>query len=445
MSKKWSIAALVLYVVYAVGMYFYIFHGASGGVPATLKGTVADPQTFMTERELYLSDDYSKIRNFLFFVITPFEWLVYFLILFTGLSRVLENWADTRWKLLKNGAYVFLLYLFTTIIFYPIDIYRYTLSKEYGISTQDFSSWMRDYVIDFWINFGTTLLVVLVLYWLIQKSAKKWWLYAWLLTIPFAIFMMYLQPVVIDPLYNEFTPLKDKELEAKILSLADRADIPSDHVFEVDMSEKTNALNAYVTGIGDNSRIVLWDTTLNNLTDEEILFIMAHEMGHYVEKHIYIGIASYLLSILVGLWLISKIMPWMVSKFGRVLNIEKVSDIRSLPLFFVLVSFLLFVSNPISNAISRYQETRSDEYAMELTGDAEAAVSTFQNLAKAGLSEVNPPWLVKIFRYTHPPMLERINTIARYTDKNEVETETETETETDKETETETDKEIETE
>lgn len=424
MSKKWSIAALVLYVVYAVGMYFYIFHGPSGGVPATLKGTVADPETFMTERELYLSDDYSKLRNFLFFVITPFEWLVYLLILFTGISRVFEKWAETKWKLFKNGVYTFLLYLFTALIFYPIDIYRYTLSKEYGISTQDFSSWMRDYVIDFWVNFGTTLLLVLVLYWLIQKSAKKWWLYAWLLTIPFAIFMMYLQPVVIDPLYNEFTPLKDKQLEEKILNLADQADIPSEHVFEVNMSEKTNALNAYVTGIGDNSRIVLWDTTLNGLTDEEILFIMAHEMGHYVEKHIYIGIASYLLSILVGLWLISKIMPWMVNKFGKILNIEKVGDIRSLPLFFVLVSFLLFISNPISNYISRYQETRADEYAMELTGDAEAAVSTFQNLAKAGLSEVNPPWLVKIFRYTHPPMLERINTIARYTEKEEVETET---------------------
>lgn len=440
LSKKWSIAALILYVVYAIGMYFYIFHGPSGGVPATLKGTVADPQTFMTERELLLSDDFSKIRNYLFFIITPFEWLVYLLIMFMGLSRVFEKWADSRWKLIKNGAYLFLLYLFTTIIFYPIDLYRYNLSKEYGISTQEFSSWMKDFVIDFWVNFGTTLLVVLVLYWLIQKSTKKWWFHAWLLTIPFAIFMMYIQPVVIDPLYNEFYPLKDKELEAKILSLADQADIPSEHVFEVNMSEKTNALNAYVTGIGENSRIVLWDTTLNSLTDEEILFIMAHEMGHYVEKHIYIGIASYLISILVGLWLIAKLMPWIISRFGSVLKIDKVGDIRSLPLFFVLVSFLLFVSSPLSNYISRYQETRADEYAMELTGSAEAAVSTFQNLAKAGLSEVNPSWLVKIFRYTHPPMLERINTIARYADtreeKPEQEKDTDDETETEKEKQT---------
>ena len=109
---------------------------------------------------------------------------------------------------------------------------------------------------------------------------------------PFTIFMMFVQPVLIDPLYNDFYPLKDKALEEQILSLADRANIPAEHVFEVDMSEKTNSLNAYVTGVGSNSRIVLWDTTLEKLTDKEILFVMAHEMAHYVEKHIYIGIGD---------------------------------------------------------------------------------------------------------------------------------------------------------
>lgn len=108
-------------------------------------------------------------------------------------------------------------------------------------------------------------------------------------------------------IFIDFSPLQDKALETKILSLAQQAEIPSEHVYEVNMSEKTNALNAYVTGIGGNSRIVLWDTTLNRLTDEEILFIMAHEMGHYVKKDIYIGIAGYLLMTLIGLWLIAKL------------------------------------------------------------------------------------------------------------------------------------------
>ncbi|WP_281274234.1 M48 family metallopeptidase [Lysinibacillus antri] len=407
--------------MYSIGMYFYLFHWAQSGVPIVLKGTVADPATFMSKQELVLSGEYSKIRNFMFFVITPLEWLVYLLILGTGLSKVFEKWSEIglKWKVIKNSAYVFFLYLFTTVLFYPIDYYRYSLSKKYGISTQDYSSWMRDYVIDFWVNFITTLIIVIVLYWLIQISKKRWWLYAWLLTIPFAIFMMYIQPVVIDPLYNEFYPLKDKALEEKILSLAEQANIPSEHVFEVNMAEKTNAMNAYVTGIGDNSRIVLWDTTLNQLTESEILFIMAHEMGHYVQKHIYIGMAAYILSTLFGLWIIAKIMPWLIHRFGEALKIEKMTDIRSLPLFLLLLSLMLFISNPISNFVSRYQETRADEYAMELTNNPEAAVSSFQNLAKTGLSEVNPPFIVKIFRYTHPPMLERINTVAEYTQKKE--------------------------
>ena len=413
-AKKSGIVALVLFALYVLCMYLYIFHSGSGTIPLALKGTAADPAIFMSERELNLSGEYSKIRNFLFFVVTPLEWLVYFYILLMGLSRWFENVSisQTKWTLLQNAAYLFLLSLFLFIVLFPIDYYRYALSKSYGISTQDFTSWMRDGVIDFWVNFGMSVILISVLYWLIRKSTKRWWFYAWLLTIPFSIFLMFIQPVVIDPLYNDFYPLKNKDLETKILTLAEKANIPTEHVYEVNMAEKTNALNAYVTGVGSNSRIVLWDTTLNRLTDNEILFIMAHEMGHYVEKHIYFGIAGYLLMTLVGLWLTAKLMTWMIAHYGHVLKIKKINDIRSLPLFFLITSVLLFASSPLSNFISRYQETRADEYAIALMGDQEAAVTAFQKLTKAGLSEVNPPLLVKWFRYSHPTMLERIDKVA---------------------------------
>ncbi len=413
MAKKWGITALLLFGVYAIGMYFYIFHSDSAGIPANLKGTVADPQVFMSDRELYLSEEYSKIKNFLFFVATPFEWLIYLLILITGLSQAFERWIPLQKKggILQNAVYVFLLSFLLFIVLFPLDYYRYSLSKNYGISTQNFHSWMRDNVIDFWVNFGMTVVIVTVLYWLINKSTKKWWLNAWLLMIPYTIFLMFIQPVVIDPLYNDFYPLTNKELETKILTLAEQANIPTAHVYEVNMAEKTNALNAYVTGIGSNSRIVLWDTTLNRLSENEILFIMAHEMGHYVEKHIYFGIAGYILTMLVGLWLTAKLMPWVIARFGRVLKIKRINAIHSLPLFLLITSFLLFVSSPLSNYISRYQETRADQYAIELLVDPEAAVSTFQELTKAGLNEVNPPLLVKWFRYSHPTMLERITNI----------------------------------
>lgn len=413
MAKKIGIITLILSGVYAVGMYFYIFHSGNGEIPNSLKGTVADPAVFMSSHELLLSEDYSKIRNFLFFVVTPLEWLIYLFILLLGLSRLFEKKATSKAKstLFQTIIYVFWLSLLLYIVMWPMDYYRYQLSKEYGISTQTVSSWVKDGLIDFGVNYMMSVIMMSVIYWLIRKSTKRWWLYTWLLSIPFSIFLMFVQPVIIDPLYNDFYPLQNKELEAKILALADQANIPSDHVYEVNMAEKTNALNAYVTGVGSNSRIVLWDTTLNRLTDKEILFIMAHEMGHYVEKHIYFGIAGYILLTFVGLWLTSKIMDWIILRYGQALKIKKIGDVSSIPLFLLVTSFLMFASSPLSNYVSRYQESRADEYAIKLTEDHAAAVSSFQKLTKAGLSEVNPPLLVKWFRYTHSPMLERINTV----------------------------------
>ncbi|OBW60294.1 peptidase M48 [Solibacillus silvestris] len=414
MTKKWGLLAVFAFGLYVVAMYLYFFHGQNSGIPAALQGTAADPSTFLTTQELLLSEELSKVRNFLFFISTPLEWLLYFFILIMGISRLFESWSSDqfKWSLFRTSMYLFFLSLLLFIIQFPLDYFRYTLSKSYGISTQIFSSWMRENVIDFWLELGMSVIMVAVLYWLIRKSPKKWWLYAWALTVPFSIFLMFIQPVVIDPIYNDFSPLKDKALETKILSLAEQANIPSEHVYEVNMSEKTNALNAYVTGIGENSRIVLWDTTLNRLTDDEILFIMAHEMGHYLLKDIYINIVVYLFMTLIGLWLIAKIMPWMIRRYGPVLKIKDMGNMNSLPLFLLISSFLVFFSSPLSNAISRYQEIRADEFAIELVENPEAAVSSFQQLTKAGLSEVNPPALVKWFRYTHPPMLERINKFA---------------------------------
>lgn len=419
MTKKWGLMAVFTFGLYVVAMYLYFFHGQNSGIPSALQGTAADPSTFLTTQELLLSEELSKVRNFLFFITTPLEWLLYFVILITGISRVFEKWSSEQFKgsIFITAMYLFFLSLLLFILQFPLDYYRYTLSKSYGISTQIFYSWMRENIIDFWLEFGMSVIMIAVLYWLMRKSPKKWWLHAWALTVPFSIFLMFIQPVVIDPIYNDFSPLTDKELETKILTLAEQADIPSDHVFEVNMSEKTNALNAYVTGIGDNSRIVLWDTTLKRLTHDEILFIMAHEMGHYLLKDIYINIAVYLLMTLIGLWLIAKIMPWIIRRYGPILKIKEMGNLNSLPLFLFISSFLLFFSSPLSNAISRYQEIRADEFAIELVENPEAAVSSFQQLTKAGLSEVNPPALVKWFRYTHPPMLERIDKVVEEIDE----------------------------
>lgn len=413
MARKIGFYGILAYVIYGLFFYWYLFYFSDTSLPFEYQGSRADPATFLNGRELMLSEEYSKIRNLLFFLATPFEWLVYLCILLLGFSKVFKKWGEqsTKYKWLHKPIYLIWLSVAAYLATYPLSYLSFTISKAYHISTQSYSSWMKDELIDFWINYGTMIIIVSVLYWLMKKSNKRWWFYAWVLSVPFTLFMMFLQPVVIDPLYNDFYPLKNKVLEAKILDLAEQAKIPAEHVFEVNMAEKTNALNAYVTGIGSNSRIVLWDTTLNRLTDNEILFIMAHEMGHYVEKHIYIGIAGYLLLSLIGLFVTYKLMHYIVTRWGKALKIPAVEDISSLPLFLMLLSMLLFISSPISNTVSRYQENRADKYAIMMTQDTGAAIKTFQELTKAGLSQVNPPLLVKIFRYGHPTMLERITNL----------------------------------
>ncbi|WP_445486592.1 M48 family metallopeptidase [Niallia sp. 03133] len=413
MARKIGFYTVLFYVAYGLFFYWYLFYHSHATLPFEYQDSAADPSTFLNSRELMLTEEYSKIRDFLFFISTPFEGLLYIFILLFGLSKSFQKWGEgsVKYKALQKAIYLFWLNITAFIATFPLSYISYSLAKTYNISTQSFASWMKDELIDFWVNFGFIYITVLVVYWLMNKSEKRWWFYAWLLSIPFTLFITFIQPVVIDPLYSDFTPLKDKELETKILGLAKKSNIPAEHVFEVNMSDKTNALNAYVTGIGSNSRIVLWDTTLTKLKDKEILFVMAHEMAHYVEKHIYIGIALSLVLSFIGLYLIYLVMNIIVAKWGKALKIGKVKEIHSLPLMLALISLLFFLISPITNTISRYEEKRADQYAISLTQDADAGISTFQKLTKSGLSEVNPPLLVKIFRYNHPTMLERITAL----------------------------------
>lgn len=405
---KWLFIGYGLYVILII--LYFVFGVESTNLPELYKGTAADPETFMNDRQLFLTYEYSKIRNIIFFLLIPFEWVLYLTILVIGLSERFRNWSysASKFSVIQKAIYVFWLSILSFVVMFPIDYIRYIISKYYGVTASTFSIWMKDQFIDFWINYLFIILMAIVIYSLIRKTEKRWWFYTWCLSIPFTIFLMFIQPVIIDPLYNDFYPLKNKELEEKILNIASQANIPAEHVYEVNMSEKTNALNAYVTGIGSNSRIVLWDTTLNKLEDDEILFVMAHEMAHYVKKHIYVGVAIYLVLSFLGLFIAAKLMKAIIARWGNNLGIKGLHDIASLPLLLLLISMLTFAISPISNAFSRYQEHSADEYAIEMTKDQDAAIRAFQKLTVAGLSEVNPPAIVKWLRYGHPTMLERL-------------------------------------
>lgn len=413
---KKSMWFMLGFAIYGALMWYYLFHGANSALPVDLKGSAADPAMFMTDRELELSTDFSRIKDFLYFISVPLEWLIYLFVLGFGLSKWFRKAAGglTKFSIVHTAVYVLLLSFASWVLTFPLRYYSFTVSKSYNISVQSFHSWMRDGVVDFWISWALTTLMVGVMYWLIKKYEKRWWLFAWLLSIPFTVFLYFIQPVVIDPLYNKFYPLQDEALKEKILNIADKADIPAENVYEVNMSEKTNALNAYVNGIGSNLRIVLWDTTLNKLSDNQVLFVMAHEIGHYVMNHLYWNLISSIVLSFLGLWLGNIIYRKWIEKYGKTWGVKGVGDLAALPALLLIFSLLSFVVSPVENAVSRKAERDADQYAIQMTKNPEAAVGAFQQLATVSLSEVNPPKIVKWFLYGHPTMLERIHFLDSY-------------------------------
>lgn len=406
--RKFYLLLTIGLLLYIGGIGYYLLTAPSS-LPGELQGSPADPTTFMTEEQVKQAFSYSRIKDVVYFVGGPLEWAIYLLILGTGLSAIFRNWVQpVKGSFFQIVLFIILLSFTTTVLHFPLDYYLFELRQEFGISTEPFGEWMKDNVKSFWISIVLTAPLVWLLYSMIKRSPKRWWIWVWLLSIPIMLFFMYIQPVVLDPIFHEFSPLKDQQLKEEILVLAEEANIPTHQVYEVDMSKKTNALNAYVNGIGSNTRIVLWDTTLKKLKTDEILFIMAHEMGHYALKHMFWLFLGSIGMILVALFILYHGLQWMVRRWGAFWGISGESDPASLPFILLLLSILSFVSMPLQNAVSRQYEHAADEYAMNMLHDSDAAVRTFQRLAVEGLSEVNPPNLVKFVLYSHPTLYERI-------------------------------------
>ncbi|MBP3965382.1 M48 family metallopeptidase [Paenibacillus lignilyticus] len=402
---KW----IALTAVYAVLMAVYVWFTSPNNVPAAYVGTAGDPATFFSAEQLKDSAVLNAMRNWIFFISGPWEWLIYLFLLFGGLARYWRDALERRGLplIVRFPLFVLLVDAASFLLYLPLRVLGYSLSKSYGITTQPVPGWIRDKLVAFGVGYATLLAVSAVAFWILSRKGR-WWLKLWLISVPFTVFMMYVQPVVIDPLYNHFTELSDPQLEKRILELAAKADIPADRVYEADMSTKTNAINAYVTGIGSSLRIVLWDTTLKQLTEQEILLIMAHEMGHYVMHHLEwsaLGaVGSSLVVIVVGGW----VYTWSIRRYGERFGIRSRSDMTALPLLLLIIAVLSFASLPISNFVSRGAESAADAYAMDLLGSADGSVSMQQKTAVITLSDINPPLLVHWFRDTHPSDLERI-------------------------------------
>lgn len=369
---------------------------------------------------------YSRARYILYFAGVAWSLGVCLFLWLSRLAGVFRNWARrlSDRSFFQCLIFVPLLALVATLMQFPLDYYSgFVLEHRFNLSTQGFASWLGDWGKDYAVTVVVGVFLIWILYGIIRRSARRWWIYFWLATIPFATLMIFLEPLVIDPLFFKFTPLEKTQpaLTARIEQMVRHAglEIPASRIFEMNASEKTRTIDAYVTGVGPSQRVVVWDTTLRKLSSDETLLVLGHEMGHYALRHIPKQFALIELMVL-GLLLIGfRLAGEAVRRWGKPTAVEGVGDLASLPLLVAIAVTLEFLATPAVCAISRHYEHQADLYGLEVAygvvQDPNAAeVCSLEALGEQDLSDPDPSPFIKFWLYTHPPLEERIQFARSY-------------------------------
>ena len=289
----------------------------------------------------------------------------------------------------------------------PFDIYdTFVLEKKYGFSTITWRLWLTDLIKSVIISAVLMGLMLAAFMAFILYLPGTWWFWAWIFFTMFEILLLWLYPVVIAPLFNKYEPIKDESLKEKITALMAQVGLKAKGIYQVDEGKRSKHTNAYFTGIGKTKRIVLFDTLLASHSPEEILAVLAHEIGHWKKKHILKQLIFMIVASLIGLYFVYLIVNWppLYSTFG--LKYKPVY--AGLFLVSLYLSCAGFFLSPIGAAIMRRYEREADKMARDLVGTSEPMINALKRLAKDNLTNLHPHPLYVWFYYSHPPLIERI-------------------------------------
>jgi STE24 endopeptidase len=252
-------------------------------------------------------------------------------------------------------------------------------------------------------------IVALVGLWLIQSSPNYWWIWVWGFFLIFSLFMMYISPYVIEPLFNKFTPIEEEGIEDKIKKLMQKVNLRVSRVFKMDASKRSRHTNAYFTGIGRVKRIILYDTLLEKMNHDEILSVLAHEAGHWKKKHVRKMIIVLELISLIGIYISFRILQTDI--LAALFQIKQGTFFAKVIILGFIGGIISFPFIPLNNYVSRRFEREADSFACELTGNSESMASALIKLSRDNLSNLHPHPLYAAFYYSHPPIVQRIKDI----------------------------------
>lgn len=325
--------------------------------------------------------------------------------------QYLTGWTTNEWLLVALFGLLFFGSL--QVIELPLAYYSgYILPHRYGLSNQTLGAWIKDQVLGLALTALIGFPILEATYWLLRATGPNWWLWAAGGYLLFVVVLSNLAPVLIMPLFNKYVPLGQEhaDLAARLTSLAARAGTRVSGVYRFDMSRRTKAANAALTGLGATRRIILGDTLLSEFTGDEVETVIAHELGHHVHRDIPVGIAVSAGLTLVGLYLAAQVLAWGTAALG----FNGPADVAALPLLVLSLSLFGLLTLPLNNAYSRWREVRADRYALDATRQPQAFANAMTRLANQNLADADPETWVVVLLYSHPPIRDRLAHAARW-------------------------------
>ncbi|MBI1830717.1 MAG: M48 family metallopeptidase [Planctomycetes bacterium] len=380
----------------------------------------ADFSTEQIDRGL----QYAFERRFFFWGATALELGFLCVLTMTGLGRRLADWflERTGQRRVLAALGVGAVYLIGhELLWAPIAIARLYHARHWGMSNLELGDWLRDHALALGINSIWEGAILAGLYGLLIGLPRTWWLVAPVAGSVLGAAYAFLAPVLINPLFNDFTPLSQTEwrrLQPRVRALIAKAGVPVDEILVMNASRQSNHSNAYFTGFGATRRIVLFDNLLKKHSEAEVESILAHELGHWRHDHIVKGIALAALAALLGFFLLDRLLRIAVERAPW--NLQSTADPAGVPFILLLIYLGSWAALPAQNLVSRHFERQADQASLELAGNPDVFINAEKKLAADNLANLAPtPWNVWLFA-THPPTVERIQMAKDWKEQNPV-------------------------
>ena len=342
--------------------------------------------------------------------------VIMLIVLFSGLLPFIErlsgDLASRLFALPQSHGIIFCLgvALVFSVANLPTDLYTtFGIESRFGFNKMTLGLYVTDRVKALLIGVVIGVPFLFVVLWLMEVTGSSWWIWAFLFISGFQLLMVIIYPTLIAPIFNKFEPLKEGELRDRILALANRVGFKTDGIYTMDGSKRSAHSNAYFTGLGRSKRIVLFDTLIEQMTMDQGLAVLAHEMGHYKMKHIRRMLVIQTIFLFVGLYVLSLLLdyPPLFSAFG----FDRPSNHVALVLFSLISGPMIFYLSPLINYLSRKHEYEADRFSAQTLRDGRSMEEALINLSVKNLSNLTPhPWY-SAYHYSHPTLGERIGAI----------------------------------